>query len=102
MLTAVEKAMEKRSVPNMDRILGNIDQARKGLAWCIENGLSAYTVDVEGSRPKILVETSAKLVRFVEDGLAAEIGSQHEGGIHSRVMCMVAHGCQIMWVERGH
>ncbi len=100
MLAAVEKSQGKHN--NVQRILKNIDLAREGLAWCIEQGLSAYAVDVEKSRPKILIESSAKLQRFVAVGLAAQIGASHEGGVHARVMCLNFHGCQIMWVERGH
>lgn len=101
MLKMVEKSQAQvRS--NLERIIANVDKSRSALEWCRDRGLAAYAVDVETSNPKILVETSGRCNALVAEGLAAEIGSQMVGGIHSRVMCVPVFGCQVMWVERGN
>ncbi len=101
MLSVVQMAQEGRVVD--DKVLTkNIERLRAGVEWCRARELSVMVADIVGSKPKILIETSAKCMRLVADGLAAEIGSQSSGGVYSRVMCVVAEECQIMWVERGH
>ncbi len=101
MLNLIQRSEESHR-SNLERIIGNVDKARAALEWCRDRGLSAYSVDVESANPKILVETCGQLAELVRDGLAAEIGAQACGGIHSRIMCAPVAGCNVLWVERGN
>lgn len=98
MLNVVQMAQEGRVIE--DKLLArNIELMKAGTEWCREHGLSIMVADIVGAKPKILIETSAKCEQL-ED--VAQIGSQSVCGVYIRVMCVVAEGCQIMWVERGH
>ena len=101
MLMAIEKSKECRVVNN-EHLSKNIDRLRKGLEWCQAHDLHVMLPDIVGAKPTILVETSASCAQLIKDGLAAEIASRSEGGIHSRVMCVVAEECKIIWIELGH
>lgn len=101
MLIAIEKSKDCRVVNN-EHLCRNIERLRRGLEWCQAHDLHVMLPDIVGAKPTILVETSASCSKLIKDGLAAEIGRDSSGGIHGRVMCVVAEECKIIWIERGH
>lgn len=100
-LMILQKHLMKRS-PNIERVLDNVTALKHAVVWCKRNGHEVLSADVTGSRPELLIETSGRCADLVQQGLAAEVGSQVVNGVRTRVMCAWVEGCRIKWIERGN